>query len=31
VFLWKRIKGGVGGFLKHLILLKLVVGMEDSL
>jgi hypothetical protein len=31
VVLWKRIKGGVGGFLRHLTLLKLVVGMEESL
>lgn len=27
----RRIKGGVGGFIRHSILLKLVVGMEDSL
>jgi len=30
VVLWRRIKGGVGGFLRHSILLKLVVGIEDS-
>jgi hypothetical protein len=30
VVLWRRTKGGVGGFLKHSILLKLVVGMEGS-
>jgi hypothetical protein len=31
VVLWRRIKGGVGGFLRHSILLKLDVGIEDSL